>query len=87
MSMGVGRIFSGEGPILDFPEIAKKVFAGGVEQGKISYLPPKTKKATIFVKNLMEKCQTSKSRGVLAPLPPSDALNGSSIYVSGTRAR
>ena len=35
--MGVGRIFSREGPIVDFPGLAKKISAGGAKSGKILF--------------------------------------------------
>jgi len=35
-AMGVGRIFSREGPIVDFPGAAKNISAGG-KSGKISF--------------------------------------------------
>jgi len=35
INMGVGRIFSMGGPIVDFPGVAKKSFAEGGKSGKI----------------------------------------------------
>jgi len=32
--MGVGRIFSREGPIVDFPRVARKVLQGGLKWQK-----------------------------------------------------
>jgi len=32
--MSVGNIFSREGPLLDFPKVAKKIFAEGLKSGK-----------------------------------------------------
>jgi len=37
--MGVGRIFSGKGPIVDFPGVAKQVFAGEAKVAKTSFKP------------------------------------------------
>jgi len=60
--MGVGRIFSREGPIVDFPGVAKNIFAAGTKSGKISFQPHETKKETF----LMGKCRIWKSTGALA---------------------
>jgi len=48
---------------VNFPGVANNIFAGGGKSAKISFYPFETKKATFIAKNLMGKCQISKSRG------------------------
>jgi len=48
--MGIGRIFSREGLRMNFPEVAKKIFAGGAKSGKISFQPLKIKKTNFLLK-------------------------------------
>jgi len=45
--MGVGKIFSREGPLGDFP----KLFQGGTQNGEICFFPLKTNKTTFFARN------------------------------------
>ena len=50
---------------------AKIFLQGGGKSGKITFSPLETKKTIFFAKELMGKCQTSKSWGGFTP--PSDA--------------
>jgi len=51
-----------------FPKVAEKIFPGEAKSGEISFFPLETKKINFFfAKNVIGKCQISKSR---AP-PPS----------------
>jgi len=43
-------IFSREGPIVDFPGVAKTFFQGGTNKVKISFYPLETKKTTFLLK-------------------------------------
>jgi len=44
--MDVGRILSSEGKAVDFPGMAKILFAGGPISGKISFYTLETKKTS-----------------------------------------
>jgi len=46
--MGLGMTFSGEGPKVYFPEVAKQTFAGWAKSAKISFYPLEIKKTTFI---------------------------------------
>jgi len=48
--MGVGRIFSRRGPLVDSSEIAKNIFPGGGEIGEIHLSPSKLRKQPFLLK-------------------------------------
>jgi len=56
--MGAGRIFSRDGPIVDFPRVGQKYFAGVPKVAKLHF---HHSKKTFFAKYLMKNCQLSKS--------------------------
>jgi len=71
LAMGVGRIFSRGGPIVEF-------FRGGAKIAKLNFTHSKLGKQPFFGKTSTGKCQISKSRwDQCPPLPPpnSDALH------------
>jgi len=59
LNMGAGRIFSRKGPIIDFPGVGQKNFAGGPKVAKLHF--HHSKKTTFFAKYLIKNCQLSKS--------------------------
>jgi len=59
LDMGAGRIFSRDGPTVDFPGVGQKYFARGPKVAKLHF--HHSKKTTFFAKNLMKNCQLSKS--------------------------
>jgi len=54
--MGVRRIFTRERPLVVFLEVAVKIFPRGSKSGEISFFLLKSKKMTLFAKNVIEKC-------------------------------
>jgi len=68
LNMAAGRIFSREGPTVDFPWVGEKYVCRGAKSAKIYIFPTETKTTNFITKNLMGKCQTSKY-WVLTPLP------------------
>jgi len=58
LDMGAGRIFSRDGPIVDFPRVGQKYFAGVPKVAKLHF---HHSKKTFFAKYLMKNCQLSKS--------------------------
>jgi len=67
---GVGRIFTrGGGCYRIFPEVAIKIFPKGLKSGEISFFLLKTNTTTFFAKNVIEKCQISKSRKAMSQSP------------------
>jgi len=45
-SMGVGRIFSGEGPVVDFLGVTKNIFPGGMKVVAFHFTYSKPRKQT-----------------------------------------
>jgi len=70
VATGVGRIFSRDGPIVHFPGEAKNIFAVRPKVTKVYFNHSQLWKQPFFGKNLMEKCQISKFKGVPWPLLP-----------------
>ena len=66
--MGVGRIFSKEGPLADF----SKIFLGEAKSGEICWFPLKTKKINFFVKIF-------KIQGALPPILPTPVVEVTTI--------
>jgi len=48
LNKGAGRIFSKEGPIVDFPGVGQQYFCKGAKSGKITFSPLETKETTFF---------------------------------------
>jgi len=71
-AMGVGRISSGVGNS-GFFRGRPKSFPGATKSGENSCCPLETKKTTSIAKNLIGKCQISKSWGFGLPCPPWNA--------------
>ena len=57
--MGVGKIFSREGPLGDFP----KLFQGGTQNGEICFFPTQNKQNNVFL------LEISNSMGAGTHLP------------------
>jgi len=71
MPMGVGRIFSREWAIVDFPGVAKKIFAEGAKSGEISLCLLRNLGNNLFCENFDRKMSNFKIQGGIGhPLPP-----------------
>ena len=73
-SKGFNPEFPGEAICGIFPGIAKNIFPESAKSGETSFYPLETKKRTLVAKNVIGKCQNSKSKGSYWPSQtPSDA--------------
>ena len=76
--MSAGRIFFQEWVNSGFSRGGPKYFCREGKCGKIRFSPLETKETTFFEKNLMGKCQISKSWSGLGP--PFDAHTSKTSY-------
>jgi len=72
--MGVGRIFFREGPMVDFPKVAKRIFAGRPKVVEVHFNHSKSRKQPFSQKFDGKMSNFKIQKGALAPIfPPSDA--------------
>jgi len=73
--MGVGKIFYRGGSCGIFLRVGKNIIPKGAKSGEISFYTLETKKSTFFAKDVIGKCQISKSRGLGPPSPLPTHMN------------
>jgi len=68
--MGVGRIFSSGGPIVDFSRRRLTYFSRGDKSGEISFYPLETKNNPFLLKTSQKNVKFQNPGRGQSPLPP-----------------
>ena len=81
--------FPGEAICGIFPGTAKNIFPESAKSGETSFYPLETKKRTLVAKNVIGKCQNSKSKGSCWPsqTPPTRMNTGHYLWGKETVKR